>query len=457
MHVIRTVNTKRFSLNGIEYLKNYVTNVSGNYLEIFNCYDRHDVLLAPTHYNQFVVNGAVYASAGQLQAALADILYIRTTLGAVAADISQDNIDLVRIIRIPTYSMSAILNAINTGDSFTISDTQSVWFSVTTTLRNGSVPRGTVYKYKMKGRGKGDYGSANGNNSPVVLTSANLELVYYSEPTFRSITDAASTVTIDLGVLLPGRSLSEAINARPATSPLYIQPAEEGETILRATINGSLTERLWIGGSGKFGQGAQQASENDLDDLPKESNESTGYDDVLATNSISSHYAEHKDEGQDSVTAYGTAIRHSAENGASTKIVFEQPQNSVRLVIPALHNDDSFAMVGDINKPVKFFYDRDERIINGVYILQPDDYKYWLSFELTDDFMIKVPVNIFPDYSLIEGDVCGKGMAEFKAESPLTLHTGASELARSAEKNSVFGLKFKQYDSVLLFGKLAGK
>jgi hypothetical protein len=451
MHIIRTVNTKRFSLNGIEYLKNYVTNVSGNYLEIFNCYDRHDVLLASTHYNQFAVNGAVYASAGQLQAALADILYVRTTLGAVAADISQDNIDLVRIIQIPTYSMSAILNAINTGDSFTISDTQSVWFSVSTTLRNGSIPRGTVYKYKMKGLGKGDYGSANGTNSPVALTSANLELVYYSEPTARSITDALGTATIDLGVLLPGTNLFDAINARPATSPIYIQPAEEGETILTATINGILTQRLWVGGSGKFGQGALQASESDLEDLP----EDTSYDKVLTTNPRSSHYAEHKDEGQDSVTAYGTTIKHSTPDGYTSTITFEAPNRNIQLIIPATDEDDTFALQSDINKPVKFFYDGDDRIINGVYILQPDDYKYWLSFELTNDVLIKIPVNIFPDYTLIEGDACGTGMAEFETDLPLILHKGKSDLAKTAEKNSVFGLKFRRNDSVLLFGKLA--
>jgi len=267
MHVIRTVNSKRFSLNGIEYLKNYITHVSGNQLEIFNCYDRADVPLPLTHYNQFMVNGSVYNSAAQLQSALADVLYVRTTLGAVAADINQDNIDLVRRLTISAFSMANVLNAINNGPAFTVNEKQSVWFAISVIP---SSRRGTksIYKYKMTGLGKGDYGAPNGNNSPIPLTAANLELVYYSVLDSDLIYQAPSTININLGTInLP--LISSVINQRPLNSPLSFDSITERFTVLEATYNGALQRKLWVGGTGKYGQGAQQVTEDDLEVIPE--------------------------------------------------------------------------------------------------------------------------------------------------------------------------------------------
>lgn len=455
MQVIRTVNTKRFSLNGIEYLKNYVTNVSGNQLEIFNCYDRCDTLLPPTHYNQFTVNGVAYNSAAQLQAALADVLYVRTTLGEVAADVSQDNVDLVRKYRIPTYTAANMLSAINTGSAFSIGDTQSVWFVFTTTTGTSSVPRGTVYKYKMTGLGKGDYGSANGTNTPIALTSANLELVYQSEPALRAVLLDPSTHVINLGIALPGSTISSLLNARPGSDAIDIQPAELGFTVFEATIGGVLTQQLWNGPSGRYGANASQATENEIATLPADETEANipDYETVLKKANVTYESAVHKDKDQGYTTAYGTTIMHSAENG-NCNLVFEPPLNDVQLTIPATMEDDTLALMSHINKPVKVISDTNGKITEGSYTLQAEDWKHWLLFESAENFTIKIePYPIYKN-TLIEGHISGPGSATFASESSLVITTPSDELPQTDQGNSVFGIKFLTEESALLFGKL---
>jgi len=83
MIVINTVNNERFSLNGIEYLKNFLSFVSGDKVAIYNAYDKNDQRINLDHYSNFTVNGVAYNSAALLQAALLSVIYTRDTLGAV--------------------------------------------------------------------------------------------------------------------------------------------------------------------------------------------------------------------------------------------------------------------------------------------------------------------------------------------------------------------------------------
>ena len=81
MIVINTVSDKRFSLNGIEYLKNFLSFVAGNRLLIYNAYDRRDERCDLLLFSEFTVNGIIYSNASLLQAALLDIIYTRTSIG----------------------------------------------------------------------------------------------------------------------------------------------------------------------------------------------------------------------------------------------------------------------------------------------------------------------------------------------------------------------------------------
>ena len=83
MIVINTVSNERFSLNGIEYFKNFLSFVYGDNVGIYNAYDKTDQRVNLDLYSNFIVNGVVYESAALLQSALLGVIYTRDTLGAV--------------------------------------------------------------------------------------------------------------------------------------------------------------------------------------------------------------------------------------------------------------------------------------------------------------------------------------------------------------------------------------
>lgn len=90
MNFINSLTEKHFTLNGIEYFKNYVSAVYGNKIEVYNCYERKDVLIPLTHFSEFSVGGSVYGSALELQAALLEVTYSRLTIGDSSA-VDQNN------------------------------------------------------------------------------------------------------------------------------------------------------------------------------------------------------------------------------------------------------------------------------------------------------------------------------------------------------------------------------
>ncbi len=81
MHFIDSLNETRFTLNGAEYLRNYVSAVRAGKVEIFNCYETKDVLVPLSQPGEISVNGSVYDNAMQLQSALQDVIFSRSNLG----------------------------------------------------------------------------------------------------------------------------------------------------------------------------------------------------------------------------------------------------------------------------------------------------------------------------------------------------------------------------------------
>jgi hypothetical protein len=80
MIVIQTLSTVRFSLNGIQYFKNYISEVAGDRISIYNAYDKKDVRVDWVHYGEVSVNGTTYGSASDLQTALLPVIYTRSSL-----------------------------------------------------------------------------------------------------------------------------------------------------------------------------------------------------------------------------------------------------------------------------------------------------------------------------------------------------------------------------------------
>ena len=81
MIIINTVNSTRFSLNGIEYFKNYISEVAGSAITIYNAYDRKDVKVDFVNFAEIELNGTVYGNVGDLQSALLPVIYTRASLG----------------------------------------------------------------------------------------------------------------------------------------------------------------------------------------------------------------------------------------------------------------------------------------------------------------------------------------------------------------------------------------
>lgn len=80
MHIIVDIDTQTFSLDGITYLKNYISRPYGSKMKIYNNYDNSDVLVDLTAPNEFTVDGAVYEDVADLQLALLPVLFYRNTL-----------------------------------------------------------------------------------------------------------------------------------------------------------------------------------------------------------------------------------------------------------------------------------------------------------------------------------------------------------------------------------------
>lgn len=86
MKIINDISSQRFTLDGIEYLKNFLSRVYGNKITIYNAYDKDDVIIENELYTNVEVNGVVYGSAALLQQALLSVIYTRATLGGIVQD-----------------------------------------------------------------------------------------------------------------------------------------------------------------------------------------------------------------------------------------------------------------------------------------------------------------------------------------------------------------------------------
>lgn len=80
MIIINTVDTQRFSLNGIEYFKNFTPVVAGDTIRVHNTYNDLTLTTA-TNYADFTVDGNTFLTVGALQSALLPVIYTRDTLG----------------------------------------------------------------------------------------------------------------------------------------------------------------------------------------------------------------------------------------------------------------------------------------------------------------------------------------------------------------------------------------
>jgi len=380
-------------------------------------------------------------------------------LNEAITPVNQDNIDIKKSFTIPNnYTTASIVSAINNLRAFEVKDTQSVWF-IGRQQTIIQIPDGPglelpvrflvplILKYKMLNKGKGWYGQGG-----IAVTASDIELVYTNEASLEDLESGAETQIITFS-LNQNQTVSEWLNVQSPDKT--IQPQEEGYTIFKGTVNNEELSYLWIGSAGRYGTGRLQSNENDfqlLNDVAP-SPFVPGYAQVLSQNNRTLQYAVHIHEDTDATTAYGANIKHTTINGESVSIDFEMPTATVRYNIPAKQANDVFAMVSDVHKPVKVIMASTTGFDGGIYTLQPEDRNKWLLFKILTDFTIKVPDGVFAANTLIEGETADIGQATFTGGS-VTLNHGTSENPKTAEKNSVFGLKFRSATEVSLYGKL---
>jgi hypothetical protein len=360
MIVIQNTNSMRFSLNGIAYLKNYITAVHGNRVEIFNCYERCDVLVESTHYSQFSVSGTIYGSSAALQTALLPILYSRNTIGNSLLD--QDNVDIRKYF---TYSdtdtTTQVIQKINNLATYTIEGTQSVWFigrtrllfgGLSTIINPGNVildpspifTTNSIVKYKLVNRGKGTYGVGG-----IQLTSNDIELVYQSKVNEDDVAEDPETAMVDFGNITG--SLSAWLNTRnPA---ITLQPQDEGYTIFKGSISGASRSYLFIGEAGNYGIGQLQATENDFQILGGTTPAIyiPTLNDVLASGNSAKDKSLVLGKNAELLTMSASGLDYHF-TGRQKSIRFAEPAPtddlSIVYTIPAKKADDTFAMVSDL-------------------------------------------------------------------------------------------------------------
>lgn len=257
MNIISTISNKRFSLNGIEYLKNYVSRVAGDKVEIFNNYERSDVLVSLQHYSEFRVDGVDFDSATELQSALLPVIFSRGTLGNDVAEINQNN-----IVRVQYYFVGmdddiyAIVDKINTGESFTVEETEIIVFHC---FAIQDYFNSKTEKYFLTGLGKGTYGSEG-----IQITSENLTFI--NRNAFAADSDPRTEI-IPFQIY-GSQTITQWLNTR--SPALAIQSQSDGYTVFKGTINDANTSFLWIGSAGTYGTTWLQSTINDFQLLDQE-------------------------------------------------------------------------------------------------------------------------------------------------------------------------------------------
>lgn len=454
MNNINSISSTRFGLNNIQYVRNYISAVYGNDIEIFNCYERKDVLVPRAHYSEFRINGVTYSSAAALQSVLLSIIYSRTTLGAGALD--QDNIDVRKYFSYTAnFTTSQILQKINALPQYTVSEVQSVWFiGRTYSLQPGhnNGPLLTPYrpvsmiKYKMLNKGKGTYGAGG-----IQLTTADIELVYYNSASESDIASDPGTVTINFGNLT-SQSLSAWINQH--TEPLIFQPQEVSATLLRGTINNNVRAFIWTGISGTYGAGQLQATMADLQELDDTPPEAVPTLQQVADRDNKSFTPINLEStaNKSKISYTGAGSEFIDEAGKIVSIGYDNPTHNVKYAIPAKSGNDTFAMVSD--SAVQKLKHIDSLLTDSTYTITEDDFGKTLIYSGIDNINMLLSTNV--NYSIgnfLNFIQSGPGSIKLVIDGFIIKHS-LDELPETYGSNSVAGLTITDEYLVMIFGKL---
>lgn len=265
MTSIFSLNDKHFTLNGIQYFRNYISAVHGNKVELYNCYERKDVLVPLTNFSDFTVDGSTFTSAAELQAALLDVTYSRLTTGD-SSGIDQNNVGKVisagNIGPLASGSemVNAIADALNTKIiTITAKDTPVIVTASLLSTSGTSTYIAKRYRYLFK-PGKGNWG-LNGTS----VTASHLELMNIENYLIDDLLREPNAIIENLGDLPDGNFIAAA----NASQWDFSDSGTEDETGIKTfyfnyTSDNVLYFVQFTGTPGLYGQGETQFTAADF-------------------------------------------------------------------------------------------------------------------------------------------------------------------------------------------------
>lgn len=351
MNIINILNDKRFTLNGIQYFRNYISVVRGDRVELFNCYERRDVLVPLSHFSQFTVNGSSYDSAADLQEALIDATYSRVTGDGASGQNNTGRYIIIgprRGVIAPStpatlaeyvnQNSSASFGSSSLSDGFmTITESNTPVFLSSTVNVNGAYYN---HIFVFTG-GKGIWGSVPEGSA---VTAGQFKLI---SVTALAPGDVESDNIISLGEIAEGSFLtaanSQTRNFTDSEKSYYLSYVTD--TVLHLS--------LFTGEPGIYGNGSTlQLAADDFASLTNSNVKplpNPTLEQILATGTPSK--APMVLETGTAKSKYGgDGIDYIAQSGGKTlKMRFTNPIADMTYTIPAKARNDTFAMLSDLN------------------------------------------------------------------------------------------------------------
>jgi hypothetical protein len=445
MVIINSVSDTRFSLNGIEYLKNYISNINGVFLEIYNCYEKNDILLELTRYSEIVLNGAVYNSASGLHAALQSVLFTRNTLASGSQDFNQDNKGksvYIGTISQP-FSLYTILNKINSRRTvIEATDTPVIFWG--DKLIDG-VPTERINYLWMGGKGIIGIGG----------TPATLSQIYLLPSTSliqSDIQEIDNSIIIDLGEI-SGQSYLDNINSEIRELNL-----SDKTYYFSYTENNALHFIIFKGTPGIYDGNLTESDFAGTAINPEII--SPGLNEVLSSSFIANdkkigllENAGTEDENYLEISPSGFSFK---KDQYGINILFSTPpvetDITTSITIPAVTVSDSFALRSDRRKQeIKVI---DDLVTNGLYTITSDDFGKTLVYYGHESIDMLVSTNIlYEDGYTLHALQAGAGSVKFVTNG-FVLHHAADELPETYGFYSMAAITILDEFSVMVFGKL---
>ncbi|MFL9836942.1 pyocin knob domain-containing protein [Flavobacterium sp. ST-75] len=344
MIIINSVSNTLFSFNGIEYFRNYISVVRGERIEIFNCYERDDVMLPLTHYSEVSLNGITYSNASDLQSVLQTVIYSRATLGSDEVEVVEQN-NVGKIIYLDYVSgsdlLTQVLGDINSQTTLISATDNPVYFTAYKSATTASVAQ--KLRFQFMG-GKGTWGAGG---------SAVLPSHLYQLPP-ESLLPEDITANNKSNVISLGQITNETEFLTKVNSTLRDLTDTSKLHYFSYSLDSILYIKRFTGQPGEYDGAQTILTETDFNDATNSNVQPGLYlptlKDITAIDSFTDTPITITDNNTgDNITFSGSSVKHTSVDGSKTTLDYQPNSEDVTYSIPAKSTDDVFAMQSDVN------------------------------------------------------------------------------------------------------------